>query len=1048
MTSTAGEGGTPSDVSVAADGVLEVTGTAVTVDSDNNFTNNGTIQTEGIDDTVGVHAVGGNSGNITNNGSISLDEATDATLVDGVLPAGADITTGSGRTGILISGASPFIGNIDNTSNGSIVIRGQDSHGIHLETGSVLDGNILQNGFVSVYGERSIGLNLEGDITGGVTVGGNISSIGEDSRAIRALGNIAGGIAITSDLTSSGYVTGNGLAVTTRPNSITRDAILNDGSPDQVGSIVEVRGNVDQGLHFGTVTNEDGVITALASVTMAGSAPAILVNGDGTPIAIGKVGQITDPDDEDYDEDLLYAFVNQGTLTTSGVLDDIDATLFSVSDATLDGGINNAGAMGATVFRSGVDPDGAATTNNAHARVIVIGGGAIAEQINNAGTILAQGFEAIDTIYIDRDNIPGPNLVFATAVEIGPGGSLDGITNLGTISAVLTARNGEVVAIRDKSGTLITINNSGTISARGISSDSSGEQATNFNEIALDLAANTVGVTITQTIATNPDDADELADPLIRGDIYLGSGNDLVDIQGGRVTGDIDFGGGVDSFALSDGATFTGGIEMNGGTLSHVSISGGSRMTVTASGDIDTGDFLVDATSVYSPFIDPDAGEVSMIRATGTLTFEDGSTITPTIANVFSNPAAMFTIASAGILNIDTALASIRSENSPFLYNTEFERSSVDPNTLTMTLDLRSTSELGLDTVQTAAFTSAFEALVNSNALGAAFVGITNQADFYSAYNQLLPEFSGAARQFVLANVDGATGAVASHLDNARHSQERPGGAWIQEFVYYADRDLQGFSEQFRGFGFGITGGFDTSFGPFHTAGVNIGFATTEVEDVLGQDDPLDVLTLQAGLYAGYETGNLGVDLYAGFGYDDYETNRRVIVGLFDESAKADWTGTHINASARAGYEIGFGRYFVRPSATVSYLRLSEKEYTETGSQDIALMVDKRTSDVVTATAQLDFGAFFQGRQNWYRPALRAGYRNDFINQNVITTGQFVGGTTPFSLTSEVFPESGFLLGVTFASGSDFSSFAFDYDADIRSGFIRHTARLVLRLLF
>jgi len=64
----------------------------------------------------------------------------------------------------------------------------------------------------------------------------------------------------------------------------------------------------------------------------------------------------------------------------------------------------------------------------------------------------------------------------------------------------------------------------------------------------------------------------------------------------------------------------------------------------------------------------------------------------------------------------------------------------------------------------------------------------------------------------------------------------------------------------------------------------------------------------------------------------------------------------------------------------------------------VALDIDKRTSDSGSATAMLNFGGKFMGKRTWIRPSLRVGYRNEFINDGVITTGRFVGGTTPFNI--------------------------------------------------
>ena len=1042
-TSNVGDNNSASDLTITATGSIVVTtGAAVTIDSDNAVINTGSLTSTDADDTTGILISGNRTGSVTNNGNITLN----VTPPTDDLIAGGDITTGSGRVGILISGASQFTGNIDNSSTGVISIVGQDSSGIKLAAMSSIIGNVNQGGTVTVFGERSVGLDIIGNVIGNLAVNGTTTATGEDASAIKVSGDVSGSVKVTGAVNTTGYVSANRIAVASRPTLATRTLLADTGSIRQAGAAVQINGNIGQGIHFAERRDDNDALLSIASVTMIGSAPAILIDGNGTPIAIGRVGQITDPNDADFDADLQYAFVNQGSILADGVLDDISATTFSLKDARLEGGFNNANIMRSTVYRSGIDPAATAATPDSHARVILIGGGGIAERINNTGTILAIGLEAADSIYEDPDNILASNKIFATAIDIDAGGSLSAITNIGTISAIITARNGEVVAIRDASGTLLELNNSGFLLAQGVSSDINGEQATNFTEIAIDVSANTAGFTLNQTVFTDPDTNVDTT-PNITGDILLGSGDDVLNIAGGTITGDIAFGNGADRLELSGSSIVTTTLTDSDGQLDII-LTDNSRLNITAPTDINATSLTVDGTSIYSPFINPQTGEVSTLRASGTVTFTDGSGIAPRLSTVLNSANATFNIIEAGTLNIDTVITSLRNEQSPFLYNTTFARSSTDANTLVMTLDVRTAQELGLDIPQAALFASAFEALQNTGALGSAFVAITEQSAFNSAYNQLLPEFAAASRQFVMANVDGATGAVGSHLNNARRSQDRTGGAWVEEFAYYADRELAGLSEQFKGYGFGITGGIDTAFGPFHAVGINLGFATTEVEDVLGLDDPIDVLTLQLGGYAGYQTGNLGVDMYAGMGFNDFEANRKVVIGNFSKQAQSDWSGTHYNASVSAGYDVSFGKYYVRPAATFSYLRLNEKAYTEDGTTGIELAIDKRSVDTGTATATLDFGARFERENSWIAPSIRVGYRNDFINDGVITTGQFVNGTTPFTLTSEEFPSSGFLLGVTFSTGSGYSSFSFDYDADIRDGFSRHTARFVLRMLF
>lgn len=1054
VTSTAGTGSTPSDVVINSGVTLNpASGTAVTIDSDNDVTSAGTVSISDVDNVTGYELQGGNSGDLTlSGGSISLVEDYTPTDTDGDNVLDGAFAQGTGRTGILISGASPFAGNVTVASGAAITIEGTESYGLRILETAGLTGDINFAGAINMLGRDSRAVSIEGDMTGNLTNTGRISLRGENASAIVTSGEITG------QVNNSGAIVNTGYRFSDRP-SITGRNLLGAEDLWQAGSAIQINNNVTNGVFLErattTTTNDDGTttetVTSVSNITQQGSAAAVLIDGQGTPIAIGIVASITDPNDENYVAAQQYAFVNQGILSATGVYDDINATAFEVRDATLTNGINNTNSLTASTFRSGDDGTADIAGATGLARVIVLGSGAIADEINNSGLILASVNEATDEVYADRTAVIAARDLQAVAIDIEANANLSRLINSSTITALVTGRNGEAIAVRDASGTLTFIENSGGIIAIGTNSDVQGLEDTNFNFIAFDLSANTTGVTINQKLRIDDDLTDDItpALPSINGAIRFGSGNDVMTVSAGTVTGDIAFGDGADSLALSGESTYTGGISDSDGLLT-LAVSGGSSLVQTASNTIDVTDASFDSTSSFRPTLDGATGQASAIVSSGDITFADGATITPLLNNVISTTSSTFTVLdAAGTLAIGGDLASLSSATSPFMYNTTFAYDPNDSNALVVTLDLRSTSALGLDQVQAQSFDTAFNAMQNNVELANAFTNITDGAEFNASLNQLLPEFAAASRQFVVANVDGAVGAVGTHLDNARRSQDKPGGVWVQEFAYFADRELAGLSEQYRGNGFGITGGMDTAFGPFHTVGINLGFATTEIEDVAGMDDPLDVLTLQLGSYAGYSSGNLGVEAYGGIGFNDFEAKRNIVVGSFSDSAQGNWSGTHYNASLRAGYDIDLSnRFWMRPAASVDYLRLKENAYTETGAMGVALDVDERTSELGGVTAMLNFGAKFQGRRTWLRPALRVGYRNDFINDGVVTNYRFAGLTTDATLTGAEFPNSGILVGFSLLAGSAYSSFGLDFDSDIRDGFVRHTGRVVLRLIF
>ena len=1068
------------DVTIENEGTITIdtTGPALVLNSNNNIINSGSITIEDVNNAIGVSLEGGENRNYTQSGSINVNETFEVASTDSDPATDGPFAEGSGRTGILISGSSPFEGNVELTSTSSINIEGTDSFGINLTNTSInqegLIGDLFTGGAITVRGARSTAININSGITGDFTNTGTINGQGEDIKGINIEADIQGGFVNSAGVSVTGYRSLGRPTISESFSSNSREQITAEDL-FQAGSAITIRANISEGIHFDDGINDvlddngnqtfdsDGNVIRSSdtpsTVVQNGSAPAILIGDTENSILIGSVAQISDPNDPLYESNLQYSFVNQGGIQSNGLYDDIDATALSINNAILSQGINNTGQMTATAYvapQELTDSDGnSLTPGDGQARVIVLSTNTIADTLDNSGVILASSSEAIDLVYNDLTNVLPSRHVLATAIDIDTTSTLNEINNTGSISSVLVGRQGTAYAIRDQSGSLSSVTNTGTIGAVGTTSDPTGNESINFTLVAIDASQNTDGFTFMQSRAIEDNSSSNFtpADPNIFGDIRLGIGNDWVGSSAGNIRGDIDFNLGDDSFYLTGGSFFQGAINNQDGLI--LGVSDNSTMALTEAEIISITSASFDSTSTFSPVLNGNDGTASTLQASGNVVFETGSTIVPTLTNVVGINQTAFTVASAGGQLTVGDLATLSSSETPFLFNTSYD---VVGNDLVITLQLRDSSELGLDQVQSSAYAPAIQALRNNTELGDAFANITTEREFNSAFNQVLPEFSAAARQFVLANVDGAIGAVANHLDSVRRSPDKPGGAWLQEFAYFADRSLSGLSEQYRGAGFGISTGLDTSLGPFHAVGVNLGFASTEIEDVLGIDEPLDVITIQGGAYAGWASGSLGIETYLGGGFNDFEQNRRVRINSYSGEAQGDWSGVHINSSARIGYDIDINdKYWIRPTLSLDYLRLSEKSYTETGDKGIALDVDKRTSESGSATAMFNLGAKFQGKRTWIKPSIRLGYRYELINNPIKTSYRYANLTNSAGeifnsdtaqLQSLLFPDSGFIIGLSVAAGSIYSSIGFDLDSEIREGFIRHTGRVVVRLLF
>ena len=251
------------------------------------------------------------------------------------MPAGADSGTGraigSGRIGILVEGASPFVGDITNT--GTITIEGNSSAGVRVDAD--LDGSYVssvtetdENGIesingssISVVGDNSFGLDVQGNVSGDVIVD-DVVVRGENTQAVNIDGDIGGGLVFLGGTSASGFDSTN------RRNREEDRDLLDADDLASGGATITVAGDVGAGIlvsgRSGDETDEDGDgvldnVPQTGTVDSFGDAPAILISTNlddaNDPI---NIGEVADADG--------FGLVVRGPVRANGVNDDFDAT--------------------------------------------------------------------------------------------------------------------------------------------------------------------------------------------------------------------------------------------------------------------------------------------------------------------------------------------------------------------------------------------------------------------------------------------------------------------------------------------------------------------------------------------------------------------------------------------------------------------------------------------------------------------------------------------------------------------------------------------------
>ncbi|EJL34800.1 hypothetical protein PMI01_01493 [Caulobacter sp. AP07] len=1043
-TSTA-NAGAADDVKITADGAIKPTasGAIATVDSDNTLTNNGVLSTNNVSDSIGMLVLGGHTGTVLNSATISLVEDYDYTDDDSDGDYDGLFAKGSGRYGVRLTGSSPFVGAITNDSTGSISIEGNDSAGVSLE--AALTGSLLNAGTISVTGDRGYGIRNTGTISGDLTSTGSVSVLGAGSVGVAVDGDVSGVLKIQGSVYATGY------RVTSRYADPDDEALLDADDLLQGGGGVRVTADVGGGVLLDappTDTNDDtsddedgdGVTDSsegTASITAYGSAPALLIGSDSRAVTVGAVGTGDD----------AYGLLIKGSVTAAGVHDGITAT-----------GVQLGGATGqSTLITGGVRLDGSisASAYEADAVGLKLNAGAVADTLWNKGSLAA--------------SVTGDTAVTATALNIAAGASMASVTNAGMISATVAGEGGSAYAIVDQSGGLKTITNTGTIAAYVYATDDeydtddsdtdAANEVVKGVAVAIDLSRNTTGVTIVQSGVNDGDDGDDgVADtdtdgdgvddadePLIRGRVLLGSGDDSLSILNGGVIGDVAFGDGADKLTIDGTGYMIGALTDSDGKL-DVTIGNG-KLYLTNAETIKATSLTLGADSTLVFTADPAAGTQTKL-VVDTATIASGATLGLNLTSLLTTPTT-YTVIEAGSLTAGTIDQDLLG-NAPYLY---VAKGYAEGNNVLIDVRRRTATEAAMSRSQTSAYDAVFAALSNNTDIAGAFLGQNTRDGFFNLYDQMLPsqgEGLFAALQTVQQQISAAT---AVRPDGAE--RYGPDSAWVQEInalIRRDDGDTQGSDTQ----ALGVVAGYEAMGDAGGALGVTLAAVSLEEHDTVAKlGEKTTASILQAGLYWRRALGGWRFNLGGGLGYSRFNGDRAFLAGDTDGDGVAQasitntaaWNGMVANAFAGLAYEARLGRAYLRPEGRLDYVWLWEGERKEHGGgAGFDLTVASRNASNLSGDLGLVLGTQY-GTDVWVRPEVRVGYRQTLAGAMGDTIASFAGGA-PFTLASSADKQGAVTLNLALRTGTALSYFAVEGGVEASRKQTKYSARLVGRAMF
>ncbi|MFT3729604.1 MAG: autotransporter domain-containing protein [Terricaulis sp.] len=1026
QTSTAG------NVTVATGGAINVNAnqTAITVNSNNSVTNGGTLGSKDADNSVGILLGNGFGGTINNTGAITLSETYVITDTDSDGDLDGAWAQGSNRFGILLNAGSAFTGNI--TSSGSITVSGNNSAGISLN--APVTGNIDLSGSITVNGDNSSAVHIGG--AGGGITGDVFIRTSNSVRGVNSTG-------IDIDAPISGQLRINGTSIVSGFHSLTRPTDTSHLDADDTligGAAIAIHSSVAGGVTLEGIGVEDDVdddgdgVTEAAgdtnddvtiNVTSVGSAPAILVQADPSANLVLGVNANN------------LGLQIKGTVTGAGVYDGIIAHAITVlgngaSTTTINGGI-------------ALDFNVTASSTEADAFGLLIGAGASTPQVLQRKSL------TVTSLSETAHNAYG--------IYLDTGANVPSISNTGTFVTQVFGEVGNAVAITDRSNTLTTITNTGTLQARVVATDSDPTDnvpppPVTGTSTAIDVSTSTVGVTFNQTpdVPFTDDDTvddDSASRPTIQtiGDIKFGSGADTVNLQTGTITGNISFGAGADSMVVANGSTFTGRITDSDGALTMnvngtVSLKGGQT-------DITSATF--GATSQLGVLLSATPSENTHIVSSGTVTFAAGARVLPAVPTGLPTSGTFtFLTANGGLIGGSNVTGNVTGTGVPFVYNLNIAQTG---NSLDASFILKTPTQLGLNSNQAIAFTPIINALRQDTTIADAFAGLTTQGQFDSAFGQLMPSYSSASAELATTAISQQQSATTNRLSATRLHDLNEVSVWAQEIGYVITRDPPSGSagDRFRGSGFGLAAGID---GPLNNGalfGLSASFTTSDAEEPIRPDGQISSTFGQGNAYLGSAVGPIDLDVVVGAGVGRMQERRVVEFGSVSELATAQWWAYEGHAMLRASAPMRTSNWLVlTPQASLTYVGLQEQGYTEEGGgAAIDLKAKDAFSQRLWADAGLEFSARFHlGGDSIFAPRVYLGYRANAIDETTDRQFQFVSTGESFTLTDDKLGSGGPVVGFGIDATNGYSSVSLSYEGEFTDQIDRHSLNVAIRYRF
>ncbi len=1051
-----------------------------------------TIDASAAGDTITVNVTNseGTSGNtVTFSKDIGGTEGVDA-LVLGV-------STTTIFDGVVVADSITFSG-VNATFNGAVTgnVALNSTGTVTLGDTATITGNVDKTSSVATIGNLVIE-DQAGDI---IAVSGSIG-------ATKALNSVTVDIT-TSDVTFGGSVSATTITVTGDDSNemaifqgdvtgaviIDTDAVINLAADIKVVGSVTTNTDGKGTLDFDTATADTTLVSGAVGASGGTALEQVIVNTgagvtstfggtvDADTVTLAGTGTVAFSGDVTADTAFNYTADTIATFSTNRKI---------IGDVTTD--TNDEGTLNLTVTADTtfVDGDVGTGANKLKALVSTVAAGVTGLfngdvnvttfKVAGAGTTSIAGNAAGDFNISDGGTLllaAGKTITGSVDNTSGADGS--GTLSIGAIGGNLTVVSGIVGATNTLKS--VTVDTTG-----GAATFTGAVSSTTITTTGTGTTVLTGGGTITNLTASGDVTSGAGGTLAVSGTVAL-TGGELVVGAGGvdfdgttaqTVTGEVE-GSGDMTITNTSGVTFANAVGSGTdiGALTIASTFSGTFNSTLDAASIDLDGILQieDQVNLTGNF---DAGAGSKIvlgdgivagdTAINAADFDSALTTTIDVSTTFTT-GTITLIATAGDVSADVANLTV---TDTALY--DYTLTAVNGNAdIDITVVAKSTAttatELGISTQDAVALSNAASAIATGSptllanfdaALNAGGADATKAAETVAVQADTL----GAGTNVAISTGGTVIGISSDRLGSLRTGNQFETSAstgfatgdngskyavWAKPFGNWAEQDNTSGVAGFEATTYGVAIGADTAIDDRYRAGGSFAYATSEIDGSGAGESTAEIDSYQFTAYGDYTGKNYYAEASLGYAYNKNLVSRVIDFMGTDTKASGDYGSSQFIASFNTGVPLQMhGTAYFTPTAGIAWTHVISESYTETGAGGLNQTVDIDDIDVLLGSLGAKMHTQIRYHGGYLVPNIHGSMSYDFIGDNTTATATYTGGGAAFTVEGADVEQFGGNLGFgfTYESGN-FWTIGANYDADMKSGFISHSALFEARFNF